>query len=599
MSVALGTTKAPVYTDLAECHDCYKCIRKCPVKSIKVEKGQASILFDRCIYCGRCVMSCPAHAKHYRNDTEKVKLFLGDGRKTVVSLAPSFVSEFNDWKPEELIAALKKLGFFAVSETALGADYLSARSARDLMSGATPCAAPGKPSLMISSACPVIVEYIKLYKPNLVPFISPHASPLLTHARFLRSRYEADKIAVVFIGPCFAKKHEADLYATEIDAAITFEELRDWLNKEHITPRTISPSTLADCVFEPRRSAKGAFFPIENGEITAFSAYIKKAAEAEKGPHINTLSASGFHAVGDMLDGFDPATLEAPLFLELLACPGGCLNGPGMSHATPGVTRNVRLWDYARSADSTLDTAALSLSPYIDAGYTLAPLPVSKHTEREISEALLKVGRYSPADRLNCASCGYDTCRDFAIALLDGRAEKSMCASHMRELANKTANGLIKAIPSGVVIVDRDLKIIDCNEQFARLMGNEAEELFTMMPGLVGADLTKISPFPQYFQTIIDPSGPELAQIDVRSGSKIFHLTVFAVEKGIAAAGVVEDITAPRVRIETTVERAREIIKKNVSTVQQIAFLLGENAAESEAILNSIIESYTVEEEDA
>jgi len=168
----------------------------------------------------------------------------------------------------------------------------------------------------------------------------------------------------------------------------------------------------------------------------------------------------------------------------------------------------------------------------------------------------------------------------------------------MRELANRTANGLIKAIPSGVVIVDRDLKIIDCNENFARLMGSEAEELFTMMPGLEGADFAKISPFPQYFQTIIDPSGPELAQTDVRVGSKIFHLTVFAVEKGIAAAGVVEDITAPRVRIEKTVERAREIIKKNVSTVQQIAFLLGENAAESEAILNSIIESYTVEEDD-
>jgi len=612
MSAAPGAAKAPVYTDLAECHDCYKCIRKCPVKSIKVEKGQASILFDRCIYCGRCVMSCPAHAKHYRNDVEKVKLLLADGRKTVVSLAPSFVSEFTGWRAKELIAALKKLGFAAVSETALGADFLSARSASDLASLAERSAVAGRPPLMISSACPVIVEYIKLYKPHLTPYISPHASPLLTHARFLRSRYGGEsaetkvsvaEIAVVFIGPCFAKKHEADLYGTDIDAAITFEELRDWLNKEHITPQTISssfsPSALADCVFEPRRSARGAFFPIENGEITAFSAYIKEAAEAEKGPYIHTLSASSFHAVGDMLDGFDPATVDAPLFLELLACPGGCLNGPGMSHTAPGVVRNVRLWDYARSADSTLDTAALSLSPFIDAGYTLAPLPESKHTEKEISAALLKVGRYSPADRLNCASCGYDTCRDFAIALLDGRAEKSMCASHMRELANKTANGLIKAIPSGVVIVDRDLKIIDCNEQFARLMGNEAEELFAIMPGLVGADLTKISPFPQYFQTIIDPSGPELAQIDVRSGSKIFHLTVFAVEKGIAAAGVVEDITAPRVRIETTVERAREIIKKNVSTVQQIAFLLGENAAESEAILNSIIESYTVEEEDA
>jgi len=167
----------------------------------------------------------------------------------------------------------------------------------------------------------------------------------------------------------------------------------------------------------------------------------------------------------------------------------------------------------------------------------------------------------------------------------------------MRKLANKTANSLIKAIPSGVVIVDRDLKIIDCNERFARLLGNEAEELFALMPGMEGAELAKISSFSQYFQTIIDPAGPELATSDVRTGNKIFHLTVFAVEKGVAAAGVVEDITAPRVQIETTVERARELIKKNVSTVQQIAFLLGESAAESESILNSIIDSYTIKEE--
>jgi len=587
----MTAAKAPVYTELAECHDCYKCIRKCPVKSIKVEKGQASILFERCIYCGRCVKSCPSHAKHYRNDVEKVKLLLSSEKKTVVSLAPSFISEFTDWKQEELIAALKKLGFAAVSETALGADFLSARIAKDLAS-LTFSRSPDKIPLMISSACPVIVEYVKLYNPQLAPYISPHASPLLTHARFLRSNYGA----VVFIGPCIAKKHEADLYSKEIDAAITFAELREWLQKERITPKTISVSS--SDVFEPRRSAKGAFFPLEGGEITAFSAYVGEAAEKQKLPKVHTVSASGFHAVGDLLDEFDPAVLEAPVFLELLACPGGCLNGPGSTDTTPGIMRHVRLRNYADSAESVLDSGMLSKSPLIDAEYPLASLPESNHTEHEITEALWKVGKYSPADRLNCASCGYNTCRDFALALLDGRAEKSMCASYMRKLANKTANSLIKAIPSGVVIVDRDLKIIDCNEQFAHLLGSEAEELYTLMPGMEGAELAKISSFTQYFQTIIDPSGPELATSDVRVGNKIFHLTVFAVEKGIAAAGVVEDITAPRVQIETTVERARELIKKNVSTVQQIAFLLGENAAESESILNSIIDSYTIKEEE-
>jgi iron only hydrogenase large subunit-like protein len=596
MNAASGNMKTPVYTELAECQDCYKCIRKCPVKSIKVEKGQANILFDRCIYCGRCVVSCPAHAKHYRNDVEKVKMFLASDRKVVVSLAPSFVSEFSSWKPKELIAALKKLGFSVISETALGADFLSARIARDLRSG------KDQPRLMISSACPAIVEYIKLYVPYLAPYVSSYASPLLIHARFLRSIYGAGTV-VVFIGPCIAKKHEADLYTKEIDAAITFAELNEWLQKERITPQTISfavsPSAVVDCAFEPRRSAKGAFFPVEGGEITAFSAYIQDKATAG-GVRIHSLSVSGILTVQETLAGFDPAALKTPLFLELLACAGGCVNGPGMSGASSGINRQICLRNYALSADSTLDNAMLSLSPQIDADYLLAPLPGAAHTEQEITEALLKVGKYSLVDRLNCASCGYDTCRDFAIALLDGRAEKSMCASYMRKLANKTANGLIKVIPSGVVIVDRDLKIIDCNEQFARLLGSETEELFTIRPGLEGADLKKIAPFPQYFQTIINSQGPELVQSDIRKGNKIFHLTVFAIEKGATAAGVVEDITTPRVRIDTTVARAQELIKKNASIVQQIAFLLGENAAESEAILNSIIESYTVgEKEDA
>jgi PAS domain-containing protein len=302
--------------------------------------------------------------------------------------------------------------------------------------------------------------------------------------------------------------------------------------------------------------------------------------------------------VQEALANFDPAAIETPLFLELLACSGGCINGPGMGGAASGVTRHVLLQNYARTADNILDAPTLAASPLIDADYPVLPLSRSAYTEAEITEALRTVGKFSLADRLNCASCGYDTCRDFALALLDGHAEKAMCASYMRKLANKTANGLIRAIPSGIVIVDKNLTIIECNEQFAKLLGTEIEDLFKIVPGLEGADLKKISPFALYFQSVIDPDGPDHVQSDVRDGKKIFHLTVFAVEKGETAAGVLADITAPRVRIDKTVERAREIIKKNVSVVQQIAFLLGENAAESEAILDSIIDSYTEGEEE-
>ena len=130
--MSLLKKKAPVHTVYEKCLDCYKCIRMCPVKAIKVVKGQAHIMHDRCICCGRCVTNCPTHAKRYRSDVETVKLLISGNKKVVVSLAPSFVSDLPGWTSQTIIAALKKLGIHAVSETALGADFLSAQIAKDL-----------------------------------------------------------------------------------------------------------------------------------------------------------------------------------------------------------------------------------------------------------------------------------------------------------------------------------------------------------------------------------------------------------------------------------------------------------------------------------
>jgi len=586
--MSLLKKKAPVHTVYEKCLDCYKCIRMCPMKAIKVVKGQAHIMHDRCICCGRCVTNCPTHAKRYRSDVETVKLLISGNKKVVVSLAPSFVSDLPGWTSEKIIAALKKLGIHAVSETALGADFLSAQIAKDIINSGD------KPRLMISSACPAVVAFIKLYKPELAPFICPHASPLLTHSRFLHSSYGKDT-AVVFIGPCFAKKQEADLYENDIDAAITFQELDEWLQKEHITPENVSVSS--DCTFQPRRSAKGAFFPIEGGEVTAFGAYISETA-SDAGQKIDTISASGISVIQKLFSGFKLESLEKPLFLELLACSGGCINGPGITGTVQGITRNTSLRNYAGSTDNTLDDSTLLKSPLIEANYPLNALPSAAYSEQEITEALQLVGKFNLDDRRNCGSCGYDTCRELAVALLNGWAEKSMCASYMRKLASQTANGIMKSTPSGAVIVNKELQIIDCNEPFARIMGEETERLYADKPGLEGADLTKIAPFASHFKTVIELNGPDQVQCDVREGKKIFHIKVFAIEKGETAAGIVDDITEPRVRIDKTVERAQEVIKKNAAVTQQIAFLLGENAAESEAILNSIIESYTTEEED-
>jgi PAS domain-containing protein len=255
----------------------------------------------------------------------------------------------------------------------------------------------------------------------------------------------------------------------------------------------------------------------------------------------------------------------------------------------------MEVLQYSEDCDDVLDSATLAAKFPLTDTLEVTAKPRKAYGEGQIRAALYDVGKYDIKDELNCSTCGYDTCRDFAAAMLDGRAEKTMCVTYMRNLAQKKANALIRAIPSGVVMVDKDLQIVDSNRVFARLMGAETVEMFEVIPGLEGANLEKITESANLFREVLSATGKAAAEgleQDVREDGKILHLTVFAVEKGEIVAGVYEDVTAPQSRKDRTVSRAQKIIDKNVAAVQKIAFLLGENAAETEAILQSIIASY-------
>lgn len=577
----------PIYTEPTECQDCYKCIRRCPVKAIRVENGHAKIIPELCIYCGGCVTHCPAHAKHSRDDTARVKQLFTLKKKIIVSLAPSFIAEFPDFTPPQMIAALKHLGFSDVSETALGADLVSAQLSEDLAAAA---AGTIQQKLFLSSACPAVVEYIKLFLPEFAPYITDRASPLLAHARYLRKIYGED-IGIVFIGPCIAKKRESDTWK-EIDIAITFNELRTWFAAEGIRPDTVIPAGKeADQQFIPRRAAKGSLYPIDGGMIAACKKYGKL-------PGVRSMTVSGISEIHDALAGFDPENISTPLFLELLSCTGGCINGPGTARIHSGTLRRVLVEEYAATADETLDSETRNNAPVLQDTLPGTQATPPRYTEEDIRTALRSVGKYTAADEVNCASCGYDTCRAFAEAILDNRAEKTMCVSYMRKLAQKKANGLIKAIPSGVVIVDKNLQIVECNMNFAKLMGTDVVEMYEAKPGLEGADLAKLTGASQFFADVLTMNGPDIIERDIRDGRKILHITVFEIEKEEIAAGVIEDITAPQNQKNRTVTQARKIIDKNLSVVQKIAFLLGENAAETESMLNSIIDSYGGDEDE-
>ena len=582
----------PIFTEKTECQDCYKCVRNCPCKAISVENGHATVVPELCVLCGRCVTHCPAHAKHVRDDLTKAKQLFNLGKKVFVSLAPSFISEFADYTVEQLCAALKLLGFYAVSETAIGADIVSCKIAKLLDNAASDNSSSLRSKLFLSSACPATVEYIKHKLPEYAEYITNYASPLLAHARFLKENYGSDS-SIVFIGPCIAKKREADTFP-EIDVALSFTDLRNWLTESNLLPtskkiKEALSQNPSEYNFVPERAGKGTLYPVDGGMCSAIKKYSCENPNLSK---VRMVSVSGLDQIPSVLQGLSPESLKDPLFIEFLSCTGGCVNGPGTSVSGSTALKQLAVVDYSEKNANIPNKNILEKNINLEATLKIENPSSIGFSPEDIRKALRSVGKYSTADELNCSCCGYDTCRDFACAMLDKRAEKTMCLSYMRKLAQKKANGLIQAIPSGVVIADRNLNIVECNKSFAKLMGPEIEEMYNALPGLEGADLSKITALSRFFADVLDLNGPDLIEREVRDGKKIFHISVFEIGKDECVGGVIEDITAPQVQRNRIISQAKKVIDKNLSVVQKIAFLLGENAAETESMLNSIIESF-------
>jgi iron only hydrogenase large subunit-like protein len=561
----------PIYTKERECQDCHKCIRECPVKAIRVEEGYARVVPELCIMCGNCVLACPSNAKRVRDDLHSAKALLKSGRKVIVSLAPSFVAQFSGVRPAQLIHALKKLGFFAVSETALGAQQVSA-SISSLMQSESK-------QIWISSACPVVVDFIGKYHPECQPNIFGVLSPLLTHCKMLRAHYGND-IATVFIGPCIAKKQEAEHYPELLDVALTFEDLDQWLLEEDIHLAEIV-ETPADG-FQPEEAEEGALYPIEGGMVPGVAG--NREVDGSR-----FMSFSGLSNVEQALKGISEWKPEHNIFFELTACAGSCVNGPKAARNTSVARRRYDIVHYAKPAAEF----PRKLSLGIDGHYDASPVARNEYSELQLQEALRTVGKYSVEDELNCGGCGYDSCRDFAHALIARNAERMMCATYTRKLAQKKANALLQKMPSAVVIVDEDMKIIECNLNFVHLFAADAEH----SKDLEGSAIDAVIPFSYLFRRVLD-SGEDIVGHDIRYQRSILNTSVFTIEPHSVMCGIFQDITKPIFQKEQIIGRAREVIQKNLKTVQQIAYLLGENAADSEIILNSIVRSFSPEEVD-
>lgn len=557
----------PIYTEPENCQDCYKCIRECPVKAIRIENNKAYIIQERCIYCGHCTQVCPTGAKKIRDGVSRTKITLNAHPKVILSLAPSYISEFGDIPAANLIAAIRKLGFMAVSETALGAELVSSKVNQFLKNSPA--------GVYISSACPVIVEYIRKYSKEHIPAITPLFSPMLAHAKILKHLYGND-VKVIFAGPCICKKLEADNFKNLVEVAITFRDLKEWFDKESIDPlkQTITP----DDKFIPYASGIGALYPVEGGMLAGL---IKKDKQIVK------MAFSDMENIKDVIKNLNPKRENDSLFLELLSCKGGCINGPARLSQSSLAIKRYNVINECNPGNPQEDFKDLDLTNIYKADTNIKD---AHHTEEEIKQALAAVGKTCAEDELNCSGCGYDSCRDFALAMLEGRAEENMCVSYMRKVAHDKATVLLQKIPAGVLLVDTDLKIVDMNRYGASLLGDDVLTVYDVSPGLHGVELSKICTLSDLFNAVLT-TGKEVTERQIRENDKVWLLSIYNIQPHRLVFGLLQDLHEPYVRKEWMLEKTEDVIRKHMDTVQQIACLLGENAAYTDSTLRAVMET--------
>ena len=556
--------QSPVYTVENECQDCYKCVRHCHPKAIRIENGHAAVIPEACVACGECVRVCPAHAKKIRRDIDRLPRLLESGRPVYASIAPSFVAEFPDWTLGQLAAALREIGFAGVSETAHGAQIVSAATAAFLREHPA--------GLWISSACPASVDYIRKYHPELASRITPLDSPVQAHAKALRRAFGREA-AVVFFGPCAAKKNEADRNPDVLDLACTFSNLSELLSSRGL-------------LVPPPAEAELALGPAEEGRLYSFEGGMNDTLRDPAGPQARFLAASGLANIDRVCRIADPAS--GPLvFVEALACHGGCVNGPAMRAGGATLDAIVRTGELAGAPRSSVGREVpVSIVRSIAADDARADDAGADETM--LRQALSSVGKYTDADELNCGACGYETCRDFAAAMIAGKAEPSMCHTFLRKSFERKSSALVKYIPAGVVIVDANLGIVECNHVFAEILGGEALRIFETLGSLDGLDLPGIEfPFAPLVSSIVR-NGGETVRFNQPLGGRVVNVSVFCIAQGRLAGAVVQDVTKSELQREDIARSARELIRKNARTVQEVARLFGEHVAQSEILLNQI-----------
>lgn len=571
-----------IYTNENDCQDCYKCVRKCPVKSISMIDNHASIDEERCIMCGTCIAVCPTGAQKYRNDEVKVKTVLQSHQKVVMAVAPAFAGEL-DFSPSVLIEIAKQLGFYGVSETALGAQIVTYFQRKLLAELDTPT---------FSTACPTFVQLVMKYYPDLKKNLSPLLSPLLSQCVMLKKIY-GDDVSIVFVGPCLAKKVESDIHPELLDAALTFDEFRSMIKSAGLDIEQIKSADRGSNTFIPIHSNGGALYPLDGGMVETIKDLMPSSVADTDFFHY-----AGTKIIRPMLEEEDFQD-NGNIFCEFLACDGGCINGSGVFDKKPILTKKLKISKYFKSLESYSESEFIEryAPESVMTEYEFCPpVELQEFTEEEKKTIWHKLDKFTKADFIDCGACGYDTCDKFAVACLENRAELEMCATSMKKKAQTKVQSFMKATPLAFCVVDSKMNIVECNAKFVELSVDiDINVTDKMIQQVIGGNIEKFFPVSNLLEQSLKNSSKESTLI--HKDTRIFNVMAFPFENNRLVGMIVQDITKPSMKRDVVVSKSQEVIKNNLLTVQKIAFLLGETAAETEITLNEIIDAYKTSED--
>lgn len=544
----------------SNCKNCYKCIRHCPVKAIRFSGNQAHIIGDECILCGRCFVVCPQNAKEIVNETEKVKVLL-QSNPVYVSLAPSFIANYEGVGINAMRKALKKLGFADVEETALGATVVKNEYERLLREE--------KRDIVISSCCHSVNLLIQKYFPKLLPYLADVMSPMQAHCQDIKRRHPDAK--TVFIGPCVAKKDEAEHYDDVVDAVLTYDELTDWLNKEGVE---------LEQKVEVIDESKARFFPTTGG--------ILKTMKLDA-PGYDYMAIDGIENCISVLKDIEAGGIHNA-FIEMSSCVGSCVGGPVMEkyHPTP-VREYLAVARYAGTKDFKVEQPN---SADIRKHFSLIERERKMPGEEDISATLRKMGKLSKRDELNCGSCGYDTCREKAIAICQGKAETSMCLPYLKDKAEGFSDKIVNNTPNGIIVLNDAFEVQQINRSAMAIMNIRSAS------DVLGEQVVRIMDPKVFLEVQKRRFNVHNRRVYLAEYKRYVELTVVYDSSNHLYIGIMRDITheeSERVKKESiaqqTIETADKVVDKQMRIVQEIASLLGETAAETKIALTKLKES--------